>query len=50
MKVVHKKNQTGNMNKCRQTPIKNDGSKDTEGTKGIRRLSCSVIHDVSNSI
>jgi len=27
------------MNKFRQTPNKNDGSKETEGTKGIRRLS-----------
>jgi hypothetical protein len=38
------------MNKCRQTPNKNDGSKETEGTKGIRRLSYSIINDVSNSI
>ena len=30
MKVVHKRKQTRKMNKCRQTPNKNDGSKETD--------------------
>jgi len=31
------------MNKCRKTPNKNDGSKETEGTNGIRRLPTLLI-------
>jgi len=35
--------------KCRQAPKKNDGSRETEGTKGIRRLSY-IINLVSFNI